>query len=493
MTETLQAIYVRDPETRSRPKPHTAYRVEVHAAVRTWSVWKRYSEFEQLHNRFIELFPDNPPPQPLPSKHWWQSTIDNPELVEERRAGLETYMRGILSHRDDRWRLTHEWNEFLAVPVGRSQADLFAGGPGKRGPATQVNGGTNNTAPSQNGNCATSFFSHFNIFGIGGGNDTSNNATGSSEAPSVVPSSPAVNPGPAPHFFTTESWLEEFRTLQGIAREVRSLINRRETHLGRSEISASHNCTIQSKKLLTTLGLRIPALENGLTNLAMGNPGGGAKGSIMSDGELRRRQDMLSELKDEREVLTKLVIANRQNDGVVGHQGAGGNVPASSGDRNSLLVSKGSHGGINSGTHAGGLHSQTGSIRGHADNHSLADSSFNGGGSVHTTTTMTSTTVSGPGNGRRVFGRVVQNLTQETSLTRGLDNEGLLILQQEQMRQQDDHIEQFNAILQRQKHIGLAIGQELDNQIQLLDELDRDVDRTTLKLGLVNKKIGKIN
>ncbi|ORZ12176.1 hypothetical protein BCR41DRAFT_308056 [Lobosporangium transversale] len=378
MTETLQAIYVRDPETRSRPKPHTAYRVEVHAAVRTWSVWKRYSEFEQLHNRFIELFPDNPPPQPLPSKHWWQSTIDNPELVEERRAGLETYMRGILSHRDDRWRLTHEWNEFLAVPVGRSQADLFAGGPGKR---------------------------------------------------------------PAPHFFTTESWLEEFRTLQGIAREVRSLINRRETHLGRSEISASHNCTIQSKKLLTTLGLRIPALENGLTNLAMGNPGGGAKGSIMSDGELRRRQDMLSELKDEREVLTKLVIANRQNDGVVGHQGAGGNVPASSGDRNSLLVSK----------------------------------------------------VSGPGNGRRVFGRVVQNLTQETSLTRGLDNEGLLILQQEQMRQQDDHIEQFNAILQRQKHIGLAIGQELDNQIQLLDELDRDVDRTTLKLGLVNKKIGKIN
>ncbi|KAK3841930.1 MAG: hypothetical protein J3R72DRAFT_368707 [Linnemannia gamsii] len=376
MAETLQAIYVRNYETRSLPKPHTVFKVEVHAAVRTWSVWKRYSEFETIHERFLELFPDHPPPQALPTKHWWQSTMDNPELLEERRAGLETYLRGILSHRDDRWRLTHEWNEFLAVPSSSS----------------------------------------------------------------VTTTSTMVSPTPAPQFYTTESWLEEFRNLQGIAREVRSLINRRETHLGRSEISASHNCTIQSKKLLTSLGLRIPALENGLMSLAMGNPGGGGKGSIMSDGELRRRQDLLSELKDEREVLTKLVIANRQNDGMVGYQGAGSSVPASSGDRNALIGA--------------------------------------------------SSRVPNP---RRVFGRVVQTLTQETSQTRGLDNEGLLLLQQEQMKQQDDHIEQFNAILQRQKHIGLAIGQELDTQIQLLDELDRDVDRTTLKLGLVNKKIGKIN
>ncbi|KAF9577252.1 hypothetical protein BGW38_007661, partial [Lunasporangiospora selenospora] len=83
MTETLQAIYVRDYETRTNPKPHSVFRVEVHAAVRTWSVWKRYSEFEQLHQRLTELFPDHPPPQPLPAKHWWQSTMDNPELLEE--------------------------------------------------------------------------------------------------------------------------------------------------------------------------------------------------------------------------------------------------------------------------------------------------------------------------------------------------------------------------------------------------------------------------
>ncbi|KAG0034204.1 hypothetical protein BGZ82_005847 [Podila clonocystis] len=393
--------------------------------------------------------------------------MDNPDLLEERRAGLETYLRGILSHRDDRWRLTHEWNEFLAIPVGRSQADLFAGSH-----AAQA-AGRDSPAPS--------LLSHLNFFGIGGGPQTPPIDTAS------IASGMTVGQNSLSHtlaqFYTTESWLEEFRNLQSMAREVRSLINRRETHLGRSEISASHNCTIQSKKLLTSLGLKIPALENGLTTLAMGNPGGGGKGSIMSDGELRRRQDMLAELKDEREVLTKLVIANRQNDGVVGYQGPGGNVPASSGDRNALLVGKGSHSLVQGGSTGGNINNNAyGGPVG-----SSAESSFGGSGSsVHSGSNRMSTS-------RRVFGRVVQNLTQETSQTRGLDNEGLLMLQQEQMKHQDDHIEQFNAILQRQKHIGMAIGQELDNQIQLLDELDRDVDRTTLKLGLVNKKIGKIN
>ncbi|KAF9363190.1 hypothetical protein BGX34_004694 [Mortierella sp. NVP85] len=454
MAEILQAIYVRDYETRTQPKPHIVYRVEVHAAVRTWSVWKRYSEFEHLNERFEELFPGQPPPQGLPGKHWWQSTMDNPELLEERRAGLELYLRAILSHQDDKWRLTREWNEFLAVPIGRSQTDLLAS---KRASTVSTSSGRN----------SPSLFSHFNIFGFGGNQAApAEDSTGTSPAAA----SPMMNPGPAPQTFTTESWLEEYRTLQGVAREVRTLINKRDTHLNRSEISASHNSTIQSKKLLTSLGLRIPALESGLTTLAMG-AGGGRKGSVMSDGELRRRQDMLAELKDEREVLTKLVLANRQNEGVVGYQGAGSSAPASAGDRNSLLVAK---------------NSRPLSNRSSGDEHTLVEAYHAESGS------QPAGGFSRMPNPRRVFGRVVQTVT-ESSETRGLDNEGLLILQQQQMQQQDDHIEQFSAILQRQKHIGLAIGQELDDQIHMLDELDRDVDRTALKLSLVNKKIGKIN
>ncbi|KAG0043574.1 hypothetical protein BGZ83_011259 [Gryganskiella cystojenkinii] len=472
MAETLQAVYLRDYETRTQPKPHTVFRIEVHAAVRSWSIWKRYSEFEQLHARFLELFPDHPPPLALPAKHWWQTTMDNPELLEERRAGLESYLRAILADRDDRWRLTHDWSEFLAIPVGRSQANFFANNTAAAAAAAAA-AATGRDSP------APSLLSHLNFFGLGGHGAAHTALAADTTSQQNLP---VVNPGPAPQYFTTESWLEEYRTLQGMAREVRSLINRRETHLGRNEISASHNCTIQSKKLLTNLGLRIPTLENGLLNLAMGQAGGGGKGSVMSDGELRRRTDMLTELKDEREVLTKLVLANRQNDGVVGYQGSAGSVPASSGDRNALLNGSG-----------GGSHSNPGSMRGLPDNRSLAESSYSGSTAAGGSLTSGSGGASSRMNPRRVFGRAIQSLVQETSQTRGLDNEGLLILQQEQMKQQDDHIEQFNAILQRQKHIGLAIGQELDNQNQLLDELDRDVDRTTLKLGLVNKKIGKIN
>ncbi|KAF9974554.1 hypothetical protein BGZ73_002038 [Actinomortierella ambigua] len=439
MTETIQAIYVRDYETRDKPKPHTVYRVEIQANVRSWKVWKRYSEFDALHNRFLELFPNNPPPEPLPGKHWWQNTMDSPELLEERRAGLEVYLRGILSHRDDRWRKTVEWNEFLAIPMSRSSNDLLSGGVAVSRQMHAAGGGENGTSSNYN-----------NVS------------------------------------FTSESWLEEYRALQSMAREIRSQLNRREALLSRSQISASHNCTIQAKKLLASLGLRIPALENGLLTLATGSSGLGGYGSVMSDGELRRRQDMLAELKDEREVLNKLVLANRQSDGV-GYYQSGIASPASSGDRNALLSTTGRAATMGA--------TATGGGGGFGDDHHSVHSVHGAGSSASSLYSTSGSTIVGgappPSTSRRVFGRN-QNIVNETAQTRGLDNEGLLMLQKEQMRQQDDHIEQFSAILQRQKHIGLAIGQELDNQIQLLDDLDRDVDRTTLKLNIVSKKVTKI-
>src|SRR5207244_5440108 len=72
---------------------------------------------------------------------------------------------------------------------------------------------------------------------------------------------------------------------------------------------------------------------------------------------------------------------------------------------------------------------------------------------------------------RRVFGNV-RAMPAETEQTRGLDNEGLVKLQKQAMEDQDQHVERFTAILNRQKHIGLAIGNELEIQNELLSELD---------------------
>ncbi|RUS21166.1 hypothetical protein BC937DRAFT_93421 [Endogone sp. FLAS-F59071] len=389
MSEVIQDIFIRATETRQNPKPHTVYRVEVQGPVRTWSLWKRYSEFDHLNTQFTRLFPKNPPPFPLPQKSIFNHTMTNPAAIEDRRRGLEVYLRGILNHRDDRWRESNEWKEFLAIPTGRPL-------------------------------------------------DTSS-------------------------LYTSESWLDEFREMQVSAREIRSLLNRRENHVARNEISASHNCTVQAKKSLITLQSRITNLESGLQGLARG--AGPNIGSPMSEGELRRRRDMLNELKDEKESLTRLANTGRQEHNLFYQSPTAG---PSSGDRNSLFNRSevATAATANSGDYGFPVLSSAASVLSSASRGS----------------TVTS---------HRVFGNAAR-APQETKATRGLDNQGLLTLQWQLMQDQDSQIEQFSSVLARQKHLGMAIGEELETQNQLLEDLDNDVGRTQDKLRFAAKRLNKI-
>jgi regulator of vacuolar morphogenesis len=83
-------------------------------------------------------------------------------------------------------------------------------------------------------------------------------------------------------------------------------------------------------------------------------------------------------------------------------------------------------------------------------------------------------------------------LPAETELTRGLDNEGLLDLQKQTMEDQEQHVEQFSAILSRHRQLGLAIDQELETQNQMLSELDGSVNDTATKLKIANRKMNSI-
>ncbi|RIA97208.1 hypothetical protein C1645_752766 [Glomus cerebriforme] len=379
MSENIQNVFVRDTETRLKPKPHIVYKVEVNAAVRTWSVWKRYSEFDELNDKLIRLFPSNPPPIEMPAKHYFTSTLGNPVLVEERRRGLEDYLRGVLFHKDDRWRETDEWRDFLAIPTGR--------------------------------------------------------------------------PLDAASMYTSESWLDEYNEVQAKAKEIRSLLNKRETHIARNEVQLSHNFNLQAKKNLTLLGMRVTQLETGLRGLAEGS---GKDGKVMSEGELRRRQDMITELKEEKDTLTKLVLATRTDISKAA-------TPASSMDR-AALFRQPDKSSMNRG------------IVGNGNNNGI----------------LSKAASATPPSSRRVFGNSRVTMPAETEQTRGLDNDGLINLQKQTMEEQDHHIEQFSAILSRHKHIGLAIGQELDYQNQLLNELDEDLDRTSDKLRFTTRKMNSI-
>ncbi|POS72023.1 PX domain-containing protein [Diaporthe helianthi] len=86
-------------------KPFTQYNITLRLPLRSFVVQKRYSEFAALNDELVKTAGAGPP-QPLPGKHWLKSTLSSPELTEDRRRGLEAYLRAIAESPDRRWRDT---------------------------------------------------------------------------------------------------------------------------------------------------------------------------------------------------------------------------------------------------------------------------------------------------------------------------------------------------------------------------------------------------
>ncbi|NXP29816.1 SNX22 protein, partial [Scytalopus superciliaris] len=91
--------------SRSPDRAHTVFRVEVLCNGRRHTVTKRYSEFQALHKRIKKTckVPDFPP-RHVP--HWM------PKALEQRRQGLELYLRGVLYHNEE---LPQDVLDFLKV------------------------------------------------------------------------------------------------------------------------------------------------------------------------------------------------------------------------------------------------------------------------------------------------------------------------------------------------------------------------------------------
>ncbi|KAI0067717.1 syntaxin [Artomyces pyxidatus] len=352
----IQAIYVRGHEERPEPKTHIVFRIEIQAHVRSWQMWRRYSEFADLHTELTKSV-GAPPPQPLPPKHAFSMlrSRNNEVLLEERRAGLEVYLRAILSAKDPKWLESFAFRDFLGVPVGK-HAD-----------------------PSDLGS------------------------------------------------FTSSSWLDEHIDLQARVRDIRADINRRDAFSDRGDVSASHTANVQAKKKLAAVLSRAGTLAQGLEGLGM---------SGMSEGELQRRTDMVARLQDDCEKLGRMLTVARNTSRGLG--AAAERNPAASSDRAALLE-----------------------------------------GSPWTKPVA------------RVFGGAAAQ-PRETEATRPLDSHGLLQLQETQIEQQDAQLAQLTAILHRQKQLGVAIGSEIAQQNELLDELSNDVDRVGGKLTAAKRQMNRL-
>jgi regulator of vacuolar morphogenesis len=212
----------------------------------------------------------------------------NQALLEERRAGLEAYLRAIVSAKDSRWLDTFAFRDFLGVPMGKQTA------------------------------------------GVSGSNDAIGIGIGIGDG------------GIVGGQFTSSTWLDEHMDLQSRVRDIRADINRRDALSDRGDIGGAHTTNVQAKKKLAALLTRVGALGEGLDALAVRSSSGGGVGSSsggggmnMNEGELQRRTDMVARLQDDCEKLAKMLTVARQTSRGLGS--AAERNPSAGSDRAALL------------------------------------------------------------------------------------------------------------------------------------------------------------
>ncbi|KAI9858738.1 MAG: hypothetical protein M1824_004158 [Vezdaea acicularis] len=230
----------------STTKPYTIYNISLRLPLRSFIIQKRYSDFTALHDELTSQV-GAPPPATLPQKSWFKRTTSSPELTEERRQGLEGYLRSINESGDTRWRNTAAWRAFLNLPSNTASANSSSA-------ASQLHGSL--VSPSMGG------------------------------APIVDPT----------------VWLDCHRELRTQLHDARLHLTRRDQA---TSVQGQHESSAAAKRCLVKAGGMITALDQGLK--AMGESDGSTWGvEKLGDGEMRRRKDLVGSARKERDGLEAL-------------------------------------------------------------------------------------------------------------------------------------------------------------------------------------------
>lgn len=83
--------------------------------------------------------------------------------------------------------------------------------------------------------------------------------------------------------------------------------------------------------------------------------------------------------------------------------------------------------------------------------------------------------------------------TDEINRTAGLDNYGVVGLQRQIMREQDEGLERLEETVLSTKHIALTVNEELDLHTKLIDNLDHHADLTGSRLQRVQRRLAILN
>lgn len=219
------------------------------------------------------------------------------------------------------------------------------------------------------------------------------------------------------------AWLDVHRDLKQILHESRQALARRDGAVDSGNSTAAAEAAASAKKTLVKAGTLIATLADGLRKMQ--------EAGRLGEGELRRRRDLVSQARMEREGLDKLSNSMSSSTSTAGRGGASQG-QASTSDKAVLL------------------------------------------------------------RGGRPGGRVLGAPLPETDKTRQLGNQGVLLLQKEEMHSQDAQVDQLATIIRRQKEMGLQINEEVERQTEMLDMLDEDTTRVQGKVKVANNRIRKM-
>lgn len=240
-------------------------------------------------------------------------------------------------------------------------------------------------------------------------------------------------------------WLDTHREAKALLHDARMHLARREQ--AGAATTEQHESSAAAKRSLVKAGALLSALDAGLRELARGGGGGGGGGARRNEkapeileGELRRRRDLVATARKDKAGLESLAnsLAARRTGTSPAISGMG---ETPSADKAQLFAGSASQ-------------AQAGRGRG----------------------------------GGRVLGA-----PQETERTRELDNEGVLQLQKQIFREQDQGLENLLKIVRRQKEMGIAIGEEVETQIEIMRQLEDDVDRVNAKTIVARKRADKVS
>lgn len=218
------------------------------------------------------------------------------------------------------------------------------------------------------------------------------------------------------------TWLEMHKELKQCLHDARQSLSRRDGAVDSGNHTAAAEAGAAAKKSIVKAGTSIAMLTDGLRKMQ--------DAKRLGEGEIRRRRDLVSTARMERDGLDKL--SNSMSSSSAGAQVGSAQGQPSASDRAALLQ-----------------------------------------------------------GGRPSGGRVLGGPAPETDKTRELDNDGVLLLQKREMQAQDENLDQLTAIIRRQKEMGMEIHDEVDRQIVMMDRLDEDTDRVQGKIKVANNRIKK--